>query len=127
MKESIGSLKVYLIVVAIFGIAGTIVIASESEVTLPLLLISVVDLAFSAAYLYIGIRLRKLLAESPKIVENVIIASMAYVVLAFLGSLFTGLQMIALIELGIGLLITWYLLTSARRLSQEETYRRRSK
>lgn len=120
MRETVGSLKAYFILVGVLGLIGNIGAIAASQVN-PLFLISgLIGLAFSGAYLYIGIMLRKLLVESPKLVKNFILASMAYLIVDFLLTLLGGDQTNSVIRLAIGLLITWYLLSNVKRLSQEE-------
>jgi hypothetical protein len=143
MRETVRSLKAYFIVIAVLGLIKSISTLSfiviavlsfrESISTLPFwshsplfLIISLIGLAFALAYLYIGISLRKLLAESPKTINNVILASMAYQVLNFLSSLLNGVQVASIVQLAIGLLITWYLLNSVKRLSVEENAKTRA-
>jgi hypothetical protein len=134
MKETFGSLKAYFIIVAVFGLIGSLAILSEKSTNLLIIIIGLIRLGFSGAYLYMGIALRKLIIESPKLISNVILASMVYQIIYFLlmlvniflaGSdlqqsfqrgLLTGL----VVQLVIGLWITWYLLNNVQRLSQEE-------
>lgn len=125
MKETVGSLRAYFIVIAIIiGLAGNIGFVGGLQ-HLILLAIGLVGIGLSMAYLYIGIALRKLLVESPNLVTGVIIASIAYQIINFLlVNLLGGFQTVLLIQLGIGLLITWYLLSSVKRLSEEERTKR---
>lgn len=120
MRETVRSLKAYFIVIAVLGLIGSISTLSLSSVNPLFLIIGLIGLAFALAYLYIGISLRKLLVDSPKTINNVILASMAYQVLNFLLSLLNGVQVASIVQLAIGLLITWYLLNSVKRLSLEE-------
>jgi hypothetical protein len=54
MKETVGSLKAYFIVVSILGIAGSLAVLGTSQANLLFLVTGLVGLAFSVAYLYIG-------------------------------------------------------------------------
>ena len=119
MKETVGSLKVYFIVVSVLGIAGSLAALGASQANLLFLVTGLVGLAFSVAYLYIGITFRKLLVESPKMIENMLLASMAYQVITFLFGLFNGFQTGLIIRLAIAILILWYLLANIRRLTKE--------
>ena len=119
MKESVGSLKAYFIVVSVLGVMGSLTTLGASPVTPLFLVIGLIELGFSVAYLYIGITLRKLLVKSPKLLNNILLASMAYQVITFLLNLLNGLQIGLVIRLAIGLLLLWYLLTNVKRLSQE--------
>ena len=120
MKETVGSLKAYFIVVAVLGGLGSVPLLGAGAINPLFPILGLVGLAFCCAYFYIGIMLRKLLLESPQLVNKVILASMVYQVLNFLLSLTGGLQLSAIFQLIIGLLLTWYLLNSVKRLSQEE-------
>lgn len=120
MRETVRSLKTYFIVIAVLGLIGSISSLPLWSLSPLFLIFGLIGLAFALAYLYIGISLRKLLAESPKTINNVILASMAYQVLNFLLSLLNGVQVASIVQLAIGLLITWYLLNSVKRLSLEE-------
>jgi hypothetical protein len=119
MKETVGSLKAYFIVVSILGISGSVVALGSSQVNPLFLVTGLIGLAFSVAYLYVGITLRKLLVESPKLIDNMLFTSMAYQVITFLLSLLNGFQTGLVIQLAISLLLLWYLLSSVRRLSKE--------
>jgi hypothetical protein len=119
MKETVGSLKAYFIVVSILSIIGSLVALGSSQINPLFLVTGLIGLAFSVAYLYIGITLRKLLVESPKLIDNMLLASMAYQVITFLLSLLNGFQTGLVIQLAIALLLLWYLLANVRRLSKE--------
>ena len=120
MRETVRSLKAYFIVISVLGLIGSINLLSLFSLNPLFLIFGLIGLAFALAYLYIGISLRKLLVDSPKIINSVILASMAYQVLNFLLSLLNGVQVASIVQLAIGLLITWYLLNSVKRLSSEE-------
>jgi hypothetical protein len=119
MKETVGSLKAYFIVVSILGIIGSLVALGSLQINPVFLVTGLIGLAFSVTYLYIGITLRKLLVESPKLIDNMLLASMAYQVITFLLSLLNGFHTGLVIQLAIALLLLWYLLANVRRLSKE--------
>jgi hypothetical protein len=119
MKESVGSLKAYFIVVSVLGIISSLAILGASQVNPLFLVIGLIELGFSVAYLYIGITLRKLLVKSPELLNNILFGSMAYHVIIFLLSLLNGFQIFLVIRLAIALLLFWYLLINVKRLSQE--------
>ncbi len=121
MKESVGSLKAYFIVVSVLGIISSLATFGGSQVNPPFLVFGLIELGFSLAYLYIGITLRKLLIKSPQLLNNLIFTSMAYKVITFLliSLLIHSLQIALLIQLAITLLLFWYLLINVKRLSQE--------
>ena len=121
MKESIVSLKAYFIIIGMIGLA----IGLAHSISGSNAIISLIGVAFSVSYLYIGITLRKLLIESPEVLERIIYANIAYIILSFLFGLFSGLS-VSLIRLVIGLLINWYLLNSVKRLSIDESTKDKS-
>jgi hypothetical protein len=118
--ETVGSLKAYFIVVAVLGLLASTSWLALSSVSPLFLIIGLIGLAFSIAYFYIGISIRKLLVNSPNTINNVILASMAYQVICFLLTLLNSFLLSSIIRLPIGLLITWYLLNSVKRLASEE-------
>lgn len=84
------------------------------------LILGLIGLAFSGAYLYVGISLRKLLVNSPQLMTNILLASMAYQVITFLPNLGGGFSIGLPIRLAIGFLIIGYLFANIKRLAQEE-------
>lgn len=123
MKESIGSLKAYFIVVAILLLVQGIYTYTLSTVHPVLVaIIGLIYLAFAIAYFYIGFWLRKLLAHASNRINYVIYATVAFEILyLFLISLINVATMIAaIIRLVVALLLAWYLLKNVRRLTLEE-------
>jgi hypothetical protein len=127
MKESVGSLRLYFIFVALFAGFQSVSLFVESRGNVIVVIDALLGFMLAVAYLCIGIGLRKLLVKSSKIVTGVILTSMAFLVLDFLLTVLVGLpfEMVGkLIRLIIGLLITWYLLSNVNRLSYELQSRR---
>lgn len=100
MKETVGSLRAYLIIVgivdALFGI-----------LTMGLLL------------RYTGIALPRLLKQAPQFVIRVLWALGAWIVFDFAMALVLGASYISVVKLIAGLLIVWYLLHNTRRLTAQ--------
>jgi hypothetical protein len=120
MKESIGSLRAYFIIIALLaGIKNTASLV-QSQRDIAIVIGALIGVGFAIAYLYIGLTLRKLIVKSPKIITKVILVSMGFLVVGFLFSLLEGVQTAMVAQLIIGLLITWYLLKNVKRLSSEE-------
>jgi hypothetical protein len=119
MKETVGSLRAYFILVSVLGIAGSVMTLGALQVNPLFLVTGLIGLAFSVAYLYVGISLRKLLVESLGLIESLLFASMTYQLIIFLLTLFNGFQTGSVIQFAVSLLILWYLLSSVRRLSKE--------
>lgn len=128
MKESIGSLKTYFIVIGIFSLLGWIIslffditYLLSSHLTLPntifILLMTVPSLFLSACLLYLGLRLKTLIVTSPnKIVLFLQISCFALPVLSFVISYFND-RSLNITSLGLSLLIGWYLIKNVKRLS----------
>jgi hypothetical protein len=81
--------------------------------------ITVVGLGLAIAYVYLGVRLKYLLATSPQQITAVLIAGAIFLVVLLLLNLLGGLRIGALMYALLGLLITWYLYTNAKRLAGE--------
>lgn len=120
MRETIRSLKAYFILVALLVAAESAFLLYKSQGIIIIVVFSLLGLGFACIYFYMGISMRKLLIQSPKFITTVILISMGFLVASFLLSLLDGLQVSKVIELVIGLLITWYLLRNVKRLSSEE-------
>jgi hypothetical protein len=134
MKGTVDSLKGWFIVLfsyygyGITGTLGNVVAFGASQVNPLFLVTALIGLALSVSYLYIGITWRKLLVESPKLIDNLLLAGMAYEVITFLLSLSNGFQTglvirpasaLLVIQLASSLLMLWYVLANVRRLSKE--------
>ena len=113
MKETVKSLKAY------FGLsgAGTAFLAvkafSEGDVVF-----GAIGAAFAVAYIYVAVRLPKLLAESTTIIYGILAGAC---VLLGLGVLAGAIQPDAqrITKNLLGLLINWYLYSNVRRLAAE--------
>lgn len=119
MRESVGSLKAYFIVIAVLSALGGVSVLGSAPSDPLLLIAGIISFIFASAYFYIGILLRKLLAESPKLIERFLYVNIAYQVIMFFLSISQGFQIGLVIRLSIALLIIWYLLVNVRRLSKE--------
>ena len=120
MRESVRSLSVYFIVIACFYGFKCISAFAGSPVLVVDAIIGFIWIAFGIAYLYIGIRLKQLLIEAPKVINSVILVSMGVLVVSFLLGVLLGMQASTGGPLIIGLLVTWYLLKNVKRLSSKE-------
>lgn len=120
MRETIGSLKAYFIFVSVLGLSANFHAITASPINLLSLIISSVGIAFSLAYLYVGIRLRKLLVEATELVSTLILASIGYSTFIFLLIAIFNFQSSLVVQFIIGLVIGWYLYISVQRLSRME-------
>ncbi|MEW6498612.1 MAG: hypothetical protein AB1589_39860 [Cyanobacteriota bacterium] len=124
MKESVGSLKAYFIVVSLLSGLGNYSLLTQWQGNTINLISGLLGMTFAIAYFYMGVSLRKLLIHCPQVITTVISISMAFIVITFLLALPYSLQITQVIRSAIGLLITWYLLINVSRLSAEERSRR---
>jgi hypothetical protein len=120
MRETVRSLRLYFVLTAVLSGAVNIVSLQRplgfiSEV------LSVVGIAFALAYLYLGLRLRRLLAAAPGQIIGVLIAGAAFLLLLLALDALSGFQGGMLVQAVLGLLITWYLFVNVRRLAAEAT------
>jgi hypothetical protein len=118
MRETVRSLRLYLIIsgaLATLAYVRTIVGVGMSTDVLWVL----PSLALSVAYLVLGVRLSTWLASAPRRVFRILKIGMGY--LAFLLALgaLSGAFAQVVAPMGLGLLITWYVLANARRLAGE--------
>jgi hypothetical protein len=120
MKESVGSLKTYFIVLALFMMLQNVGLIARSRGNIIIVIMAILGLGLAIAYLYIGIKLKKLLANSLKWITGVILTSMGFLVVGFLLSLLGGVKAAMVFQLFGGLLVTWYLLKKVKRLSTEQ-------
>lgn len=121
MKETVRSLRAYFI---LSGLATLFFSASALRVSLPgpltiAMIVDVVSIGFSLAFLYVGFSLAGLLRSSPDRIVILLYVSTGWTVFVYLRSLFLGLSPFALGWLIITLLILWYLLRNVRRLAAE--------
>lgn len=124
MKESVGSLRAYFIVVGLFSGYDNYQLLRVASGNIILLVLGLLGLALSIASLYMGISLPKLLVESPKLITTVLLFALGLLVVTSLIILSAGFVTPALIRLVIGSLIIWYLFNSVKRLSAEERSKR---
>lgn len=82
-------------------------------------IVGLVSVGFSLAFVYVGFTLPKLLSVSASRIVTLLYASTGWAVLFFLLSLLGGLSLSASVTLILTLLILWYLLKNVRRLAAE--------
>ena len=82
-------------------------------------MISLIGLGFAVAYLYVGIRLRRLLSTAPGRIMKVLITGALFLLLVLALDLLAGVGSGTLPQTVVGLLITWYLFVNVRRLAAE--------
>ncbi len=120
MRETVGSLRAYFILVGIIGVArGIIVIGNESN-PVDMKVSAGIDLALAAAFLIVGVLLKKLLRDSPGLVKGLLYAAAALQVAVAVVLLALHVNPVSLVAPAIALLIFWYLLVNVNRLSRLE-------
>jgi hypothetical protein len=118
MRETVGSLRAYFILSGLAGIFSAIGLIYLNGGIVGVV-IALVTIGFSLAFLYVGFALAKLLRSSSSRITTLLYSSAGWSVFAFLLSILGGLSAGALVTLVLSLLIVWYLLRNVRRLAGE--------
>ena len=118
MRETVRSLRLYFVLTAVLGGALNLV-ALQRPSGVVANVVSVVGIAFALAYLYLGLRLGRLLVTSPGQITAVLVAGAVFLVLLLALDALSGFQGGSLVQVVVGLLITWYLYVNVRRLAAE--------
>jgi hypothetical protein len=117
LKETVGSLRLYFVIVGVVSGLLNITGFARGVTVLGVVLLSV-GLVLSAGYLYVGIRMRAMLLTSPVRIQQLLYANTGLVVINAANSLVSGYTR-GLVQAGVTLAITVYLLFSVRRLAAE--------
>lgn len=123
MKETVWSLRVYFIAIAIYDGMTSIPFLTEDPSNRIFLFVGVMGFVFSCGSLYVGIRFKLLLVKSPQFIRRFILANVANQMLDALLALWYGFYLSSGYLFIIGIAIAWYLLKHVQRLSQEEAFR----
>ena len=121
MKETVRSLRAYFIlsgVATLISYGRALWVNFQGPISIPTI-IGVIGIGFSAAFLYVGINLPRLLRSSAGRIVTLLYVSTGWVVFVFLVGLREELAPIAVVTLLLSLLILWYLLKNIRRLAAE--------
>lgn len=121
MRETVRSLRAYFI---LSGLAGAFSAVSALRVSLLGagiigVIVGLISLGFSLAFVYVGFTLQKLLSASASRIVTLLYASAGWTVFFFGLSLLGGSSAFGLVTLIFTLLIVWYLLKNVRRLAAE--------
>lgn len=119
MKETVGSLKAYFIVVGLLGGIGSVALLIQAQGNVAFIASGLVSLGLSIGYFYIGLVLRKLLVQSPQVITTVLQVSLISLLVNFALGLSDGFQVNEGFRTAIGLFIVLYLLNNVKRLSAE--------
>jgi hypothetical protein len=117
MRETVGSLRLYFVIVAAIGIYSNVLMVLKQPTLLNVVL-AVAGVALAAAYLYLAASLKRLIVEAPLRVQQVIMASAALVIVIAVIYLLMG-SLLGAAEEGLSLLIIVYLWLNVRRLLAE--------
>ena len=127
MRETIGSMRAYLILVGIFGGAQSILVLLDRSIfgvyppnPLAMKVSAGINLAFALAFVFSGIFLRKLLRDLPgSLIALFCVTAVLQILTAIVLLSIVG-QPSVLVVPGIALIISVYLLVNVRRLSAAE-------
>lgn len=118
MRETAGSLRAYFILSGLAGVFFALRVSLLSAGIIGLI-VELISIGFSLAFVYVGFTLPKLLRGSANRIVTLLYASTGWTVFFFLLSLLGGLSAVGLVTLILTLLILWYLLKNVRRLAAE--------
>lgn len=120
MRGTVGSMRAYYLVPGILGALMNVGLIALGGSNVVALLLGAMGMLSAIACLYIGPRLPALVAAASAVVPRILVITGVYLVLLLLFGLASGSHGVALVvQSGIGLLITWYLLRNFRRLAKE--------
>lgn len=119
MKESVKSLRAYLLFVSVMTAWQGFSILGAAKGNLIVLTIAFIQLSLAAAYMYVGASLEKILATSLRPLTITLCFGVTLLMLIFLASLSGGIIFRPTFQLIIGGLISLYLYRNAKRLSGE--------
>jgi hypothetical protein len=121
MRETVRSLRAYFILsglATLFSYSRALLVNFQGSISV-VMVIGVIGIGFSLAFLYVGFALPRLLTSAVRQVVLLLYVSTGWVVFVFLIGLLTGIAIFAVITLVLSLLILWYLLKNFRRLAAE--------
>lgn len=118
LKETPGSMRVYLVVIGLLGAAFGLLGAISSVVGPVWRVIFLVSLAMSVAYVVVGFSLKSLLSANPDRIEQVLIAGAVWFTLVRVAAVLFEGSFGALVDIPVGVIITVYLLKQVRRLAE---------
>jgi hypothetical protein len=121
MRETVRSLRAYFILsglATLFSYSRALLVNFQGSISV-VMVIGVIGIGFSLAFLYVGFALPRLLTSAVRQVVLLLYVSTGWVIFVFLIGLLTGIAIFAVITLVLSLLILWYLLKNVRRLAAE--------
>jgi hypothetical protein len=118
-KETVRSLRMYFILVAIVGgLSSGFPLTQVASLTPYVTIDCLIGLGLSAAFLYIGISLKHLLATAPHVIKAVLFGGIGLSIMGDLIGLFMN-QPHNVISTIATVLISWYLIVNVNRLAAE--------
>jgi hypothetical protein len=121
LKETPQSLRLYFGFVAAFSFYWGMMSLYRAGISPLVVLLSTASIVFGFLFAYIVIRFAELLPKRPDFIRTVLAANLALSVVGFALSLSVAVQLAAFFDLGLALLIYFYLVKSVTRLSAEAT------
>ncbi|WP_159875701.1 MULTISPECIES: hypothetical protein [Aquitalea] len=120
MRESVKSLRAYFVFAGTITALQGIGMAKGSNFNVIVGIFCLVQFSLAAGYLYVGLKLDKLLATSIRPIAIVLSISVSVLALVFLISLVGGFYFKYAFQLALGSVIAWYLYRNSKRLYFEE-------
>lgn len=120
MRESVKSLRAYFVFVGTLTALQGIGMARGSNFNVIIGVFCLVQFSLAAGYLYVAIKLDKLLTTSIRPIAIVLSAGVAVLALVFLVSLVGGFNFQYAFKLALGSVLAWYLYRNSKRLYSEE-------
>lgn len=114
MKETVGSLRAYLILSGLLGAVSYLGPLSEAEGLAAVILVA--GLFVALLYLYLGVRLKHLLSTAPNQPLLILRVGAGYLILVCLLAAVGGDGLAGSAMAVVGLLMTWYVYANIRRL-----------
>ena len=118
MRETVGSLRAYFILSGLASLFLAFRVSRQGAGILAII-VELITVGFSAAFIYFGFTLAKQLRDSASRIVTLLYVSGGWTVFFFLLSLLGGPSISGLVTLILTLLILWYLLKNVRRLATE--------
>ncbi|MHB8252515.1 MAG: hypothetical protein ACYDEV_02155 [Acidiferrobacter sp.] len=119
MRESVKSLRVYFLLIGIIWLVGAPVALAVAFKTggVRAWFLGLYNLGFALTYVYMGMRIRTLLADKPGFVKGVILTVIVIDVLSLFVHIEPGPMIQTRIFTGVTLLVNWYLYIQVSRLA----------
>ena len=119
MRETVHSLRIYLVLCGVWGTAANLLGLVSSRLS-PFDILAVASFVASVCLIYLGIRLRPLLKDRVHHALAILYLNMAVGAVALVLCLVVGARGVLVGQLGVALLILWYIRANVMRLAAQE-------